>query len=263
MKRKYRIKHTKRFTNTDRGNVTVEAAIFLPLFILGILTIAYLIKFIALQESIVHSYTDEARKLASEAYVLKKAPLFELKLKNRILEENPIDIYDVNLRDFDYLHTRWGISGLITMKLDYKVKIRLPIQFYKDLPVTETLVFRGFIGADEDAPPMPFEEMEKEVESHLVWIFPRAGGRYHQERCIYISSEPHEALMSNKIRRSYKPCSICKPYEVSNGNLIYYFVKSGEVYHSSSCPTVDKYVISIEKEKAEEKGYTPCKKCGG
>lgn len=253
------------YRNTNKGFLTVEAGIFLPLFIIGILTVAYLIKFMAIQEAVFHSYTDEARLLSSEAYVDKVTPivLFEPKLLDRIYQENPTDLEKIHLDNFQYLYGNIKDSGLISMDLSYRVKLKLPIKFYSDLPITETLVFRGFVGADEELDPMSFAEMEKEEDSDLVYIFPRAGGRYHDESCTYLYAEPFEMLLSGAVRRKYDPCSLCKPQDIANGNLIYCFYKSGKVYHRGSCYTVDKYVISIEKEEAIRKGYTTCLKCGG
>lgn len=263
MKLWYRIKKTRMCTNTKRGFITVEAGIFLPIFIIGVLTLVYLIKLMAIQEAVFHSLTDEARKLSSEAFMYKYVPFFESRLVNRLYEENPIDISDVRLENFRYLKNYKGNSGMISMNLDYKVKLKLPIKFYQDFPISEALVFRGFIGKDEDVQPMPFEDMEKEEDSTLVWVFPISGGRYHQENCTYISAEPRETLLSDRIRRIYEPCHLCEPFNITNGNLVYCFTKSGESYHRGSCPLVEKYIISIDKEEAIKKCYKPCLRCCG
>ncbi|MEL7654603.1 MAG: hypothetical protein AAGU75_01700 [Bacillota bacterium] len=249
------------FKNT-KGFITVEAAIFLPIFIIGILTFAYLIKFMSIQENMFHSFADEARVLSSEAVINPAAPInFESKLKSRLLQENGDNILQLDLDHFEYLYAN-GKQGMISMDLNYDVIIKLPSPFYKEMPVSESLIVRGFVGKEINNDPMPFEEMEKEKESTLVWVFPRAGGKYHKENCTYISSEPIQMIMSNSLRKKYKSCSICNSYELKNGNKVYCFIKTGEAYHTGSCPTVDKYVISMEKEDAIRKGYTPCSKCG-
>ncbi|MDD3168880.1 MAG: hypothetical protein PHC91_05370 [Eubacteriales bacterium] len=241
----------------------MEAAIFLPIFIIGVLTFAYLIKFMAVQESVFHSLTDEARVLSAEAGLNPLAsPLFELKLKDRVYDENGNHISEVELAQFGYRFPFHGMEDMISMDLNYDVNIKLPVPFYKKLPVSESLLFRGFVGAEEQMDPLAFEEMEKEKKSNLVWIFPRAGGRYHSENCIYITSEPRQMTMSDQIRRKYEPCSICGSHDLSDGSLTYCF-KTGESYHTGNCPIVDKYVISIEKEEAVKRGYTACSKCGG
>jgi hypothetical protein len=241
--------------------LTVETAIFLPIFIIGVLTFSYLIKFMAVQEGIFHSFADEARVLCAEAsFNPLDAPLFEPKLADRIYDENGNSVSDVNIEHFLYLYPARGLSGLISMDLSYKVNVKLPILFFEKLPVSESLLFRGFIGKKEYNVPMPFSEMEKEKKSELVWVFPRAGGKYHSENCTYISSEPKQTVMSAQIRRKYSRCSICSSGTLENGRLVYCF-KTGSSYHTGACPIVDKYVISIEKEEATKDGYTACSKC--
>lgn len=263
MKRVLEIKSTLFRKNTKRGFITVEAAILLPVFFIGVLTFAYLIKLITIQEAVVHTMTDEAKKVSAEAFLYPINPFFAPTLLSRIAEEHPKDIDEMQPKEFRYLTEMRGREGMIIMDVDYQVKLNLPIRFYSSLPLNERLVFRGFIGAEQEWEPMPFAEMERDESAHEVWIFPRAGGRYHQENCTYIAVEPREMLLSAMIRKKYSSCEICHPEELSNGNLVYCFVKAGKAYHQGTCPTVDRYVIAIEKEDAVQRGYTPCLKCGG
>ena len=257
-------KNSKHYLQSNKkGFLTVEAAIFLPIFIIGVLTFAYLIKFMAVQEAVFHSFTDEAKVLSSEASINPlAAPLFEINLKDRIYDENGDNISSADVDNILYLYHTQGMTDMISMDLNYAVNIKLPIQFYQKLPVSESLLFRGFVGKEENTASLPYEEMETEKKSDLVWIFPRAGGRYHSENCTYITSEPKQMIMSQMIRRKYQSCSICDSYNLSNGSLAYCF-KTGQSYHTGTCPIVDKYVISIEKEEAIERGYIACLKCGG
>ncbi|HVI42566.1 MAG TPA: hypothetical protein VM577_18080, partial [Anaerovoracaceae bacterium] len=129
-----------------KGFLTVEAAIFLPIFIIGVLTYAYLIKFMAVQEAVFHSFTDEAKVLSSESNINPlAAPLFELKLKDRAYDENGENISEMDLDHFMYRYHTHGMSDMISMDLNYEVDIRLPIPFYKKLPISESLLFRGFV----------------------------------------------------------------------------------------------------------------------
>ncbi|HWQ78333.1 MAG TPA: hypothetical protein VN381_05935, partial [Anaerovoracaceae bacterium] len=257
------------FRRDKRGFLTVEAAIFLPLFIVGVLTFAYLIKFMSVEEAVFHSFTDEARVLSAEA---GRSPLevpffvkqldFEASLKDRVYDENGDNISTVDIDQFLYLYPIPGMTGMISMDLNYEVNVKLPIPFRKSLPVSESLMLRSFIGREEAADPLPFEEMEREKRSDPVWIFPRSGERYHGENCTYITSEPKQLIMSVQIRRNYEPCSICDSRGLPDGSLVYCF-RTGGSYHTGECPLVDKYVVQIEKEAAVEKGYTACLKCGG
>lgn len=252
-----------RFIFSRKGSIMVETAIFLPIFLIGLLTFAYLIKFISIQESIFHSFVDETRVLSAEAgFNPVQVPLYEPMMVDRIHQEHENQVTDVRVDHFLYLYPSHGMTGLISMDLNYDVKIRLPVQIVKSLPVSESLLVRGFIGKEENNSPFTFEEMEKEQKSELVWIFPRSGGKYHAEDCTYIKSEPRQMILNQSIRKKYAPCSICDSSNARNGCLVYCF-RTGDSYHSGDCPCVEKFVISIEKEEAVKRGYTPCSKCGG
>lgn len=255
----------------NQGFITVEAAIFLPVFFIGLLTLAYLIKILWIQESAFFVFEKEAHQLAKRTYAVETfekgdeilGSSFELLLKSKVYQEQPKDVQQVELHDYHYFYNHKGMTGMISGTLHYNIKIKMPIPFYDEIPIDDTLFFRAFIGADDNFNPMKFQEMEMAKQSHLVWIFPREGRRYHMESCTYISNEPKQVLVTNQLRKQYDSCQLCQSSEIANGNVSYCFTRAGKVFHKGTCPTVDKYVISIEKEEAAEKGYTPCVKCGG
>ncbi|MDR3242856.1 MAG: hypothetical protein LBT34_02880 [Clostridiales Family XIII bacterium] len=250
--------------NSKKGSFTVEAAIFLPIFIIGVLTVAYLIKLTAVQENVFHSCSDELRKTAAHAVNTAVYPLmFQAELRDRIGEENGAEIENFEIDSFLYRYKSKDISDLILLNVRYDIGIKLPVRFYGSLPVSDILLCRAFVGSEKISAELPFSEMEKEKESVTVWIFPKSGTKYHKENCGYIAVEAREVLLSDAVRREYSPCKLCKPGALSNGSIVYRFAKSGDAYHRGSCAAVDRYVISMEKDEAEARGYTACAKCGG
>ncbi|MDR3294805.1 MAG: hypothetical protein LBT26_03100 [Clostridiales Family XIII bacterium] len=249
--------------NSKRGSLTVEAAIFLPLFIISILTISYLIKFLAVQENVMHSLADEAHSLAAAAVYTPYPIFFENDAEKRISQENGDEIENFEISLFLYRFRLLNYSEQIRITADYDIGVKLPLAAIDRIPASVTVLCRAFTGKDNAAEPMPVSEIEEEKESVTVWIFPRAGTKYHGENCAYIKVYPRETALSESVRRQYEPCKLCKPGELSNGSLVYCFQKSGEVFHSGSCTSVERYVVSIEKEEAEARGYSPCSKCGG
>ncbi len=246
---------------SKRGIVTIEAAIFLPIFLVGLLTFAYLLKFLIIQEQVFHDLSDEAKLVAANAINQPHYPLgFETHLMNRIQDDCGEKIQNLELSQFKYLYQD-DTTNLIFMNLEYDVRVNLPIQFVDDLHLEEKLLMRGFVGHRVDENPMSFEELEKEVEFEIVWVFPNSGTKYHQQNCIYITSQPREVVLSQDIRHRYHPCEICKSKEIENGSLVYCFPNYGESYHTSECSVIKKYVIPMEKSEAIEKGYLPCTKC--
>ncbi|MCL1896171.1 MAG: hypothetical protein FWG03_06470, partial [Clostridiales bacterium] len=53
-----------------KGQIAVEAAVFLPLFIIGVLTIGYLLKFCMVSEGVHHALTDESHRIMADAPVI-------------------------------------------------------------------------------------------------------------------------------------------------------------------------------------------------
>ena len=258
-------KSTKR---GQRGSIAVEAAIFLPLFIIGILTIGYLLKFCMVSEGVHHALTDEARRIISEASVVPYPVGSEQSLVNRISEESRGEAQGV--RTDRFLYRVPGISrggkaytDLVAISVSYDTPLKLPRLFLGEVSGERTVLCRAFVGLSRDGSVKPFSEMEENDNKGTVWVFPRAGERYHGEHCSYIENNPREVLLDRNIRRRYDPCKLCKPSERRDGTLVYCFETSGKVYHTGECYIVERYVIEIGLEDAEKQGYTACSKCGG
>ncbi|MDR2157567.1 MAG: hypothetical protein LBO81_07290 [Clostridiales Family XIII bacterium] len=252
-----------------RGSLAVETAIFLPLFIIGVLTLGYLIKIVSVQENVLHTVTDETRLLAAEANVPVLSATFKKDLTARLDRENEDDIRNVEVSPIRYRMPYYGLSGgrmytdLIGVSVHYTIDIKLPPVFKDLVEVENTALCRAFVGKDNAADIMPFDEMEREGDGSVVWVFPRSGERYHGADCPYIKNEPKEVMLNSALRSRYRPCELCKPGETSDGNLVYRFSDSGEAYHMGDCFLVERYVVSVSKSDAEADGYTACSKCGG
>jgi hypothetical protein len=250
-----------------RGSLAVEAAIFLPLFLIGMLTLGYLIRIVAIQENVHHALADETGRLAAEAPLPLLSPSYQKDVSARVSEENGDRVGGIRLSPVRY-RVSWAGKGksysdLIGVSLSYDVLLRLPALFMNTVRCGDTVLTRAFVGAETAGNPMPFSEMEKGDDGNMVWIFPRAGEKYHGENCSYIKNHPRETLLSPAVRSRYHPCALCKPGQVSNGTLVYCFPTAGAAYHLGNCYQVERYVIEIDEVDAKKKNYTPCSKCGG
>ncbi|MEG1929704.1 MAG: hypothetical protein RR131_01065 [Anaerovorax sp.] len=252
-----------------RGFITVEAAIFLPVFLIGMLTLVYLIKILWMEEKAFFAFEQEAKFLAKTAYGVSKeaypaqGKAFELKVKGKLFHQMPFSVKNVNFKGSRYFYKQEGTEGLILAQLHYEAPLRLPVQLHKNLNIDETLLLRGFIGADEIYPPMGFEEMEKDKPFEPVWVFPRKGERFHKQNCTYICNKPKQMYVTEALKKQYDSCKLCQSAHIFQGGIVYCFTKTGQVYHSGTCKAVEKYVVEMNKEEAISRGYTPCMKCGG
>lgn len=264
-----------------QGSVTVEAAILLPIVIIGILTIALLMKIIYFQEAIYHTFINEARKAATEAYLyeletlpkgimgdlLRIGPQNYWLFNSRLMENISVDDTDTlstfGITEFDYLYSDFDVDDLIHITLSYKLNFRLPINYINEIQITQSVLMRAWTGSTDTGRPMPYDFMEKPLESNKVYVFPRAGERYHARTCSFVVNEPTMEILSNAVKRQYEACQLCEAGERPVGSIVFCFIDYGRVFHTSECTIVDKYLIEIDINEAEEKGYLRCSKCGG
>ncbi len=247
---------------SKKGYFTLEAALFLPVFIIGILTLAYCIKLFSTAENVTNSLLDETGHLAAQAYGKQTAPEFPAKLKLRVREENG-RLRNFEITEFRYLHRSRGKDGLLTVACRYRIDLSLPLHLRDSFEMESRVQCRGFIGKRSAGISMPFSEMEKNGDSSLVWIFPDWGQKYHRETCTYVTNHARQMVLTKELVKRFRPCELCGSGSMRVGSYVYCFIRAGMVYHKDSCKTVEKYTIEIEKEDAAAKGYTPCSKCGG
>lgn len=245
-----------------KGYVTLEAAIFLPVFILALVSLVYYINIFAVKENVYYDTFEETSRLASKASVVKYAPGFTTELGNRIHEENPV-ITDLDISRFRYLYWDGDLDNMIVVDGDYTVELELPIGFGHSYPVNMDVKCRGFTGLRKKGDPMSFDEMETEGIWDPVWVFPMSGEKYHSSTCTYVKANAREMVLNSELKRKYDPCSLCDAHTLQVGALAYCFVENGSVFHQSTCRQVERYAMEMNKEDAVNKGYTPCSKCGG
>ncbi|GAB1475436.1 hypothetical protein MASR2M70_02680 [Bacillota bacterium] len=255
----------------------MESAITLPFFLLAILTVSLLIRLAATEENTMIIFADEGQKFAGEMYVssLEIIPenygaaeafhevLLESRTNRRIEREEKIRLKDVRV-ERDYIFDIYNDDpGKIRCSLLYNAEIPLPLVFNREPEFEQRLLFRGFIGALPKGKGIGFDEMEASGGLNSVFVFPRAGEKYHRDDCRIIDVYPVEKVLSRILKERYSPCRLCNAKELPYGCLVYCFDKSGKVYHKGSCTTVERYVVEMQMDEALEKGYTPCFYCGG
>ncbi|MDD4200326.1 MAG: hypothetical protein PHS19_02940 [Eubacteriales bacterium] len=205
-----------------RGFYTVEAAIFLPLVILAVLTLGYYIRIDSLWETSLHETLDTCNRAAA-----------------------------------------LGETGIHARSIHETVNLNLPAGFLNQAEIEGSIVYRDFIGKKYPANGMGSEELEKNTVSKEVWIFPQSGIRYHKEYCTYVKASVHSCLLTSAIKRRYKPCGLCHSEKIPAGSIVFCFYGEDTSYHYGSCRSITHHTTVIDKSEAEDKGYTPCSKCGG
>ena len=245
-----------------KGYVTLEAAIFLPVFVLAVVSLVYYINIFSVQENVYYDTFEESARLASKASVVKYAPGFTTELKSRVCDENQV-ITDLDVSRFRYLYWDGDLDNMIAVDIDCAVELELPIGFGHTYPIKTSVKCRGFTGLRKTGTPMSFDEMESEGSWDPVWVFPMSGEKYHGANCTYVKANAKEMVLTRELMKKYEPCSLCEAENLPTGALVYCFYENGVVYHRDTCRQVDRYAMEMNKQDAVNKGYTPCSKCGG
>ncbi|MEI8215510.1 MAG: hypothetical protein WCF96_00275 [Eubacteriales bacterium] len=274
------IDYNKAYFNQKKGSIFVEAAIFLPMLIICVLTFSYFIKVIYFQEEVFNHLVNEGRRISQEASLyelefleknylqklIKAGPqnriLFESRINKKLDLGNQNEIQNFKIKEFRFIYSSNQIDELIKIKVNFNVRNIFGKAIFKDFNIQQNFVSRAWSGKTSRGITIPFKKMEEDLKSSIIYLFPRAGERYHSETCSFISSYPFEKILSNEIFKIYSPCALCDSANMIAGEVAYIF-KNGKVYHRSNCYKVEKYIISMDKLEAEAKGYLPCFKCKG
>ena len=245
-----------------KGFYTLEAAIFLPLVILAVLSVGYFMRVSGAWENCIYGALDESRQAALRSYDGVHQLSVGKKIKERLESDkkNP-DNTEVSCLMVDYSD---GYSNHITSyRLEASLKLELPAGFSREFDFSADIKFRGFRGRDRLGEPLGSEGLEKSEPEDPVRIFPYAGEKYHGENCTYVRAAVVRKVLSANIRKSCKSCSVCGSGNMKTGDVVFCFEGSGTAYHRGTCRMVDRHTAVIDRSEAEQKGYGVCSKCGG
>lgn len=255
------IGYTDMRKHSNKGFYTVEAAIFLPLVILAVLSLGYFIKVESIWENCIHGALDESRRIASRAYNHVEIIGTESKIRGRILSDNPklsqADVTHVLLNYND------GITDHVTSyRMEMKLHLAMPADFDRDFSLQTGVKFRGFVGKRYDGSGMG-SRLEQDENGQAVWIFPQAGEKYHGEHCTYVKASVQRRVLSRALRQRYESCGLCDSQELALGSIVFCFSGERTAYHRGTCRSIDRKTITVDRNEAEKRGYRPCSKCGG
>ncbi len=246
------------FRGDKRGGYIVEAAVILPVFILAVIMMMSSIPVISDGENTLFSVSDELRFESVKAALYENQQTMNLRIRNRVMSEKDrfSEFYILKSR---YMYTKSGIDDLITVQYQLKHRGRDFMNLFGEAVFDETITIRSYTGTVHQESPITPDKNE----SYQVYIFPEWGQKYHNETCSYVKGSYQMQYLNDKIKGGYDACRLCDARSAQTGSPVFTFEKYGKVYHLQMCRTVERYYVKIGKYKAEQRGYTPCSKCGG
>lgn len=247
-------------TKSTKGFYTVEAAIFLPLVILAVLTLGYFLKADAAWENSMHAVYDECSYSQAVARSNISTVSARLRIKRRLNENRNIDY---KLTGSPCSYSDGTHTNLNALYLRVNIHLALPLGFDRNFEYGERIKYRDFVGLKYDRPVLGAEGLESDEGSHPVWVFPQSGTKYHKKNCTYVKAAVHAIILTGSVKRRFDSCNMCNSGGLPIGSIVFCFSGDDTCYHKGSCRSIKRHTVVIDKTEAEEKGYTPCSKCGG
>lgn len=246
-------------TKETNGNVTVEAAFAIPVFLLAVLCLIWVMEIQSIRIYVLHAAQIAAKEAAEDTAVVPV--LNTVKLKNDIVKligEERIDRSILN--GGEKALSCWKSymlpgTGEIKIRVEYEVQLPVPLFGNPSARLCETFLINGWRGYGRT-------DLNSE-DSELVYITEN-GMVYHEDyQCSYLHLSirhiPWEQaeLLRNLDGERYRPCESCWKGETMAG---IYITESGNKYHSSlNCNGLKRTIRTVTK--AEAGGRRACSRC--
>ena len=253
----------KRNTDKRKGFYTVEAAIFLPLVILTVLSLGYFMKVEAAWEGCVHCATDESTYYASRCYdeILPHSNE-KAQIINRVNGSYPSLNY-IRISGYNRNYSDLRRDHITSYNLEAGMYLSLPIGFSRQFRYGTAIKYRAFTGLKNDGSGMGSAGLESNGIENPVWIFPEYGEKYHKENCTFVRATVTARILNADVRKKYSSCELCDSEQCETGSIVYCFFGEDTAYHRGTCPSIIRRPVEVDITDAEERGFEPCSKCGG
>ena len=243
----------------QKGSITVEAALAVPLFFFAVLALFYMMEVMSVRTTIRSGMQYAAREAAQEAAV--KPYVSTGSLESDIVTCIGGDRLERSIvvggsGGIDCGRSRMSaVTGILELNVTYQVRLPIPAFAVPPVPMEESLRVKGWSGYVRPG----FAEEEEET----VYVTEN-GMVYHKDyHCHYldlsirmVSSGQLETLR-NASQGRYHACELCAAGGAS-GSV--YVTDYGDKYHNSlGCSGLKRTVYAIPLSEAAGKGA--CSKC--
>ena len=243
-----------------KGVYTIEAAVCLPLVILAVITLGYFIEADSAWENCMNAAYRECSYAQASGLDLSKLAL-GMKLRREAADCGQ----DVDLRVIHqlYSYSDGEHTDLNSFRMKADVDLSLPLRFGRAFSYEGTVKYRDFTGLRYSREALGAEGLEQDADSTEVWIFPQSGTKYHLEGCTYVKATVHSCILTSALKKQYSACAMCRSGSLPAGSVVFCFNGEDTCYHRGNCRSIKRHTAVIDRSEAEQKGYTPCSKCGG
>lgn len=250
-----RSKNVNERLQNEAGNYILEAAIILPIMIIGIISLLLAMKNYYYHWSVENLIRDEVSLSSSRACILYNDWQLRHRINSRLEElENIKEIYFNNRLDY----SDGTKDSLIKISGGYKNSEMEKISYLPSGEFDVHAVSRKFVGDKKEYERYTLDEILKENGDTNVYVFPKDGERYHKAECRFVLPKANWIDIDSVDMKKYRKCKWCKP---SKKGSVLIFEGYGDTFHKGDCVFIKRNTVIKRKDKAVEEGYTRCKVC--
>lgn len=247
---------------SQRGSITVEAAVVLPVLLCALIGILFLAKVLVVNQEMETALLETARQVA------RKEALFSEKEREGTGISFAGSLFQKNRKQGDVSRglTVTGVSFFgseyrkeskeIKLYLTYKIKVPMLLLGNRQIRIRTGICQKAWNGYA----PASGEENSQNQEYLYVTT---DGEVYHKDgQCYHLHiniRETKEVDVYYNGQTSYRPCRYCIRKGEGRASALY-IPSEGDCYHSDpSCSGLTRTVRYVKKEEAE--GMRPCSHC--
>lgn len=243
----------------QRGSLTVEASLVLPIFVFAALSVVYISQLILYEEKVQWALTRVAREASAEYGAWRKEvtmnPAYLTGKLRMYLDEDKLFVSLLRSR-FD------PETDEMQLIADYQLTVPFPVPAARRLVFTEQVYTRAFTGVETR-----LDGEDTDDDSVIVYIT-KTGTVYHRKlSCTYltlsISRVKYSDLeyMRSENGAKYYACDSCCKGRTFGEEEDVFICNYGDRFHSfQTCKNLKRSVQEIRLSEVGDR--LPCSKCG-
>lgn len=248
--------------NRNKGSITVEACLVIPLFLFFMLAVGELVMLLFAEAHIHQSLAEAADYTAQYCYLEKKLSKEQFRQAEIVVNTAVLtkQFQSYLGEDFYVEKTiRNGKSGILlyikkdiendkifVATADYLARIQIPLLGEYYLQVKDCIKQKAFIGYSKE-----------EKGDIYVYVTPNQEVYHSRRSCSHLSVSTTTLGTENK--GNYTACSFCGAQNNDSGSI--YVSRTTNVYHyRADCSGLKRTVSRVKR--SEVGGLGPCQRCG-
>lgn len=266
--------------NREKGSLTVEASLVLPVFLFAIVALLYFFQVMWIQEQVHFGLWECGKEISRYGYIYDRvgvtgtepnsyksvaekcvSGLLTKEKMKEYLSDEVLSHSCVN-GGIQYSTTAYGDENEILLCASYKIQFPLWCFASPTYQIVQQVKTRAFVGTDKIG---ISDNKEEDIEVYVT----ETGTVYHRSlQCSHINLTITTAKfgqlskLRNQYGGKYKACEKCVKNKKLSTKATIYVPSDGDKYHNSlGCSGLTRRVRKVKLSSLM--GYPPCSKCGG